>query len=133
MTATPPGSKSPNDDDDNDPSVRLMDALNEDAARDAAAAPGPPSAAAHALSRFARGRFLGRDVGADDGVVQALGSVDGEQLDTARILAMDRAQLVATLSHLRGPHDEPSGGVDEDATDDQLRGAVRALRPGGRP
>lgn len=133
MTARPPGSHDP--DSDEDPSVRLLDALTEDAALDAAANPGPASDAARALSRFARARFLGRDDGADDGVVQELGSDDGEELDTARILAMDRAQLVNTLTRLRGSGGESNDAVDEETTDDQLRGAVRSLRsrPSRRP
>jgi len=135
MTAKPPVSQdNEGEQEDDDPSVRLLDALAEDAALDAAANPGPPSDAARALSRFARARFLGRDVGREDGAVQSLGSENGE-LDTARITAMDRAQLVDALSRLRDSRGEPGEASDEEATDEQLRGAVRSLRPSpaGRP
>lgn len=127
MMARTPGSRGP--DDDADPSVRLVDALTEDAAREAAANPGPPSDAARALSRFARARFFGRSAGSSDGVVQTLGSDDGEQIDTGRILAMDRVQLVAALTHLQASRGLSFRPVDESVTDDQLRGELRALRP----
>ena len=128
MKTKPPQSPDTDDDDDDsdDPSVRLVDALFEDAALEAAANPGPPSEAAHRLSRLARGGFPDGYTGGDEGV-PALGSTDGE-LDTARIRAMDRAQLVATLASLKGAGDEAGGDVDETATDEQLRGAVRELR-----
>ncbi len=126
MTQSPPPA-----DEDDDAAIRLIDGLVEDAAREAAADPGPPSAAARELSRMARARCAARTVGGG-GEVQALGSMDGE-LDTGRILAMDRAQLVATVVSLREVRGEPSVDLDPDVTDDQLRGAVRLLRPRSRP
>ena len=133
MTATPPpGPRDPKErDDDDDPSVRLVDALVEEAARDAAANPGPPSEAARELSRFARSLVIGRGTVGGDGVVEAIGSTDGEPLDTAKIRAMDRPELIAAL--VWATHGEPPPELQDGATDEQLRSALRARRDAARP